>query len=184
MKRTGIICGLKIIPLSCLLFLLLFNPMIAFPAPPEKPSLAGSHRLPPDWQARPLVDKELTGSAERSGHWETFELRSPSGEVVILQFLSEEGAGKLFVPVLTGPLNDGSLGMGATYNVSSVGSCRVICETHPYLGFVVTAPLPSGGTVVLESKSLSMEYLLGLFSFLLDPPPTGEVPSEPIFVIP
>jgi hypothetical protein len=184
LKHAGITCGLKFFTLSLLLFLMLFQPMIAFPAPPGKLPLAGGHRLPPDWQARAVIDKKLTGATGQAGRWETFELRSPSGELVFLQFLSEEGAGKLFIPVLTGPLDDGSLGMGATYNVSSAGSFRAICETHPYLGFVVTAALPSGGTVVLESKSLSIERLLGLCSFLLDPPPAEEFSSEPIFVIP
>lgn len=150
----------------------------------EKPTLYGERVFPRGWLVRVLVDKRLAGTADATGRWESYELRSPSGELALLQFLSEAGAGPLHIPESTEEKLDGPLGMGATYRVTNEGPFRAICETHPYLGSTVTAAMPSGSTVVLESKTISIDAMLDFCHLLYSPPPDDKNHLEPLFVVP
>lgn len=150
----------------------------------ENPTLYGERVFPPGWSVRVLVDKRLSGTADATGRWESYELRSPSGELALLQFLSEAGAGHLYIPDSTEEKLDGPLGMGATYKVTSEGPFRAICETHPYLGSTVTAVMPSGSILVLESKTLSIERMLDFCHLLSSPSPNDANDLQPLFVVP
>ena len=163
----------------CLLFCL----FLSLPATVQAglPTLPGEHVFPSGWHGRLLVDKPLANSA---GRWESYELRSPSGELALLQFLSEAGAGPLYIPDSTEEKLDGPLGMGATYKAMNEGLFRAICETHPYLGSTVTAVMPSGSIVVLESKTLSIERMLVFCHLLASPSPDDANDLQPLFVVP
>ncbi len=146
--------------------------------------LAGEFALPSGWSARNLVDKRLTGSPENPGRWQSFELRAPTGDAVTLHILSETGPGPLFIPDIKKISLDGTMGMGASYQVVREESFRAICEAHPYLGKSVTTFLAGNGTLLVESKTLSMEALLGLCRFLATPREPDTDQCEPILVIP
>lgn len=150
----------------------------------ENSTLYGERVFPRGWLVRVLVEKRLAGNADAAGRWESYELRSPSGELALLQVLSEAGAGTLYIPDLLEEKLDGPLGMGATYKVTNEGPFRAICETHPYLGSTVTAALPPGSTVVLESKTLSIDAMLEFCHLLFSPPADEENHLEPLFVVP
>lgn len=162
---------------------LLFCLFLSLPATAQAgiPALTGERAFPPGWHGRLLVDKPLADSA---GRWESYELRSPSGELALLQFLSEAGAGPLYVPNSTEEKLDGPLGMGATYKVMNEGLFRAICETHPYLGSTVTAVTPPGSIIVIESKTLSIERMLDFCHLLSSPPAENGNQLQPIFVVP
>lgn len=165
---------------------LLFNLLLTMPAMGEggNPTLYGERVFPRGWLVRLLVDKHLTGTADATGRWECYELRSPSGELALLQFLSGAGAGALYVPDSPEEQLDGPLGMGATYKVTNEGPFQAICETHPYLGSTVTAAMPSGSTVVLESKTISIDAMLEFCHLLFSPPADDKNHLEPLFVVP
>ncbi len=167
------------IGLLCLLFCL----FLSLPATAQAgiQALSGERAFPCGWHGRLLVDKPL---AESAGRWESYELRSPSGELALLQFLSEAGAGPLYIPDSTEEKLDGPLGMGATYKAMNEGLFRAICETHPYLGSTVTAVMPSGSIVVLESKTLSIERMLVFCHLLASPSPDDANDLQPLFVVP
>jgi hypothetical protein len=74
--------------------------------------------------------------------------------------------------------------MGATYKVINEDPFRAICETHPYLGSTVTAVMPSGSIVVLESKTLSIKRMLDFCHLLASPSPDDENDLQPLFVVP
>jgi hypothetical protein len=150
----------------------------------ENPTLYGERVFPRGWLVRVIVDKRLTGTADATGRWESYELRSPSGELALLQFLTGAGAGALYIPDSLEEKLDGPLGMGATYKVTSEGPFRAICETHPYLGSTVTGAMPSGSTVVLESKTISINEMLEFCYLLSSPPADDENHLEPLFVVP
>ena len=166
------------------LLLLLGPASTATPSSSGNLQQAGIRNFPGGWAVRLLVSKPLAGKADGSGRWESFELRSPEGEIVVLQFLPKLAAGTLFVPAGLETRFDGYLGMGATYKVVEVDSFRAICETHPYLGSTVTSTLPTGEILVVESKNVTLEELLELSRFLHFSPPVGENLPEPIFVVP
>jgi len=165
---------------------LLLNLFLTLPAMAEgeNPTLYGERVFPRGWLVRVLVDKRLSGTADATGRWESYELRSPSGDFALLQFLSGAGAGALYIPDSPEEKDDGSLGMGATYKVANEGPFRAICEIHPYLGSTVTAAMPSGSTVVLESKTISIDAMLEFCYFLSSPPADDENHLDPLFVVP
>jgi hypothetical protein len=165
---------------------LIFNLFLALPAlaAGENPALDGMRVFPRGWHVRVLVDKRLAGNTDAAGRWETYELRSPSGGLALVQFLSGTETGGLYIPDSLEEKLDGPLGMGATYKVFSEGPLRAICETHPYLGSTITAAMPSGSTVVLESKTLSIGAMLELLHLLFSPPVDDENYLEPLFVVP
>lgn len=164
----------------------MFNLFLALPAlgAVENPVPDGIRVFPRGWHARVLVDKRLAGNTDAGGRWETYELRSPSGGLALVQFLSVTETGGLYIPDSPEEKLDGPLGMGATYKVLSEGQLRAIYETHPYLGSTITATIPSGSTVVLESKTLSIGAMLELLHLLSSLPADDENRLEPLFVVP
>lgn len=174
--------------INCLAFAfvicLLFLPKTAFSQPAATTCLPDLALLPAGWTETGHAVKAIGPKGTPQAFWKSFEIRSPEGESVLVQVLSEPAAGPLYIPGANGTQSDGPLGMGAEYAVSEVNGFRFICETHPYLGSAVTTRLESGATLLAESKTTPVEELLGLCLFIL----AGNQPEEPgrdiLFVIP
>lgn len=166
---------------------LIFALFIAFLLPASDACFAAlpeGHQLPPGWVALPVVNKPLANNSPNAGRWLTYELRSPSGDPVFLQFMPEAESGPLHIPVTSAPRLDGLMGMGATYSTVNEESFKAIMETHPYLGNTVSATLPSGGIVVLQSKVLPLLDLLDLCRFLVSPAAAADPVENAVFVVP
>ncbi|MFA0889667.1 MAG: hypothetical protein ACC613_11365 [Synergistales bacterium] len=151
---------------------------------PSHAALPDGHELPEGWSIHPVIDKPLANNSANGGRWLAYELRSPTGDPVLLQLLPETESGPLHIPEASTPHLDGLLGMGATYSTINEESFKAVLETHPYLGNAVSAPLPSGGTIILESKVLPVHDLLMLCRFFTSPAPPLEPAENTIFVVP
>lgn len=152
--------------LSIVLLAILFLSSFQFPAlGNSQQAFSVELSLPEGWSLQDGFEKHLTRNVENRGRWIACSLRAPSGDPVLLQTLPQESSGPLYFPPASGIRTDGSLGMGATYEVVAEDSFRAIAETHPYLGGSVTASLPGGDILILESRTLPLAALLELCRF-------------------
>lgn len=114
------------------------------------------------WKLKNEMFQEFSAPSGNYGTWHQRVFADPSERAVVVNLLSGEGPGKLYLP--TGPVShdDRPIGFGATYETIQIEGFQGILEYYPYAGYALAISLPEISTLCVESKALSKEQL---FSF-------------------
>lgn len=114
--------------------------------------------------ARETVIKSVSGI---QGFWAQRDYRLPSGALVHAIWISGKGTDIRLAFGNDVSSDDGPLGSGNTYRTFSQEGLRFIFENHPVLGKSLIIPIPSKGTLTLESMMASEQELIDTAKKLL-----------------
>ena len=103
--------------------------------------------------------QELSAPSGNYGTWHQRIFSDPSKRAVVVNLLSGEGPGELYVPPEPVSHDDRPIGFGATYETIEIEGLRGILEYYPYAGYALAVSLPESTTLCIESKALSKEQL-------------------------
>ena len=119
------------------------------------------------WTCFPAQKTTIKSVSGVQGFWVQRDYRLPSGARVHAIWIGGKGTDIRLTLGADVSHDDGPLGSGNTYRTFSQEGLRFIFENHPVLGKSLIIPIPSKGTLTLESMMASEQELIDTAKKLL-----------------